>query len=285
MNESLKHRKPGFFTIDVEDYYHIIGVSGTPPISQWDSIPSRVEYGLHKLLDLLELHNVKATLFFLGYIAKRFPHLVTEAQAMGHEIASHGMYHLEVRLQTSEQFYQDARDSRLLLEDLSGVEVRGWRSAGFSMSQRTPWFFEKLLAAGYSYDSSVVPSRLGHHRLFVADSAPSRIGTGTGRIYEFPISVVNFMGIQVSMFGGCYLRFFPQKAIVTMADKTLKQRPLMIYIHPRELDQEHPRIKMNLVRRYKSYINLSTVPTKLETLLGLTNFLTLGEYYDQQKQS
>ena len=33
------------FTIDVEDYYHIVSDQGVPPISEWDSLPSIVESG------------------------------------------------------------------------------------------------------------------------------------------------------------------------------------------------------------------------------------------------
>lgn len=282
MNGKEKALHPGFFTIDVEDYYHIIGVSGTPNIDEWDSIQPRVSYGFAKLLELLESRQVKATFFFLGYIAKRFPELVKEAHARGHEIASHGMYHQEVRYQTAADFLEDARESRLLLEDISGTEVLGWRSAGFSVNQDTPWFFEQLLEAGYKYDSSIVPNRTGHKRLFAADAAPAFICTGSGKIYEFPIGVADLGPLQVGMFGGGYLRFFPKQAIGKMAFRTLQSRPLLIYIHPRELDLDHPKIPMNIIRYVKSYINMSSVQAKLNMLLKITHFSTLGEYYAQQ---
>lgn len=272
-------RQPGFFTIDVEDYYHIIGVSGTPPVKSWDNIPSRVDKGLRALFELLDRHQTKATLFFLGYVARRHPELVREALSLGHELASHGMYHREVRLQEQDEFYLDATESKKLLEDIGGVEVIGWRSAGFSINRSTPWFFEKLIEAGYKYDSSIVPNRMSHNSLLNAEPAPFPIHTDNGKILEFPIGVADLPGSKISMFGGGYLRFFPKGLIKQMAEATLAKRPLLIYIHPRELDPRHPRIEMNALRKFKSYINMSSVPDKLDTLLNLTDYTTLGAYY------
>lgn len=275
-----KTRHPAFFTIDVEDYYHILGVSGTPPISEWDGIAPRVEIGLNRLFQLLSEHKVQATLFFLGYIARRFPGLVSKAADLGHEIASHGFFHQEVRNLSAEQFLNDARDSRLLLEDICGHPVRGWRSAGFSVSKSTPWFFDQLLEAGYSYDSSLVPNRGQHREYLEGDDKPGFMVTTSGRIYEFPISMADYGKFSLNMFGGGYLRFYPRPILKKEASRLLEQHPLLIYIHPRELDLEHPRIRMNLYRRFKSYVNLSTVPKKLQLLLELTDWQTLGQYYD-----
>lgn len=274
-------REPGFFTIDVEDYYHIIGVSGTPEISRWDSLPSRIEYGLESLYGILDDHKIKATLFFLGYIAGRFPHLPRQAFSLGHEVASHGMYHQEVRHQSRSEFIADAQDSRKLLEDTISAPVLGWRSAGFSVNQSSPWYFDALLESGYVYDSSFVPNRRGHRRLFAADAKPCFVCTASGRIYEFPIGVADLAGIQLSMFGGGYLRFFPKNLVIGMAAKTLQKRPLLIYIHPREMDPHHPRIAMNPFRRFKSYINLHSVPDKLDSMAKLTKFYRLQDYYEE----
>ena len=44
---------PDVFTIDVEDWFHILEVEGTPDLSSWDSLPTRLESNLRFLLDLL----------------------------------------------------------------------------------------------------------------------------------------------------------------------------------------------------------------------------------------
>ncbi len=56
-------------------------------------------------------------------------------------------------------FYEDVRHARLLLEDIAGVPVSGYRAPGFSTTADTPWFFDALAEAGYQYDSSVFPAR------------------------------------------------------------------------------------------------------------------------------
>ncbi len=76
------------FTIDVEDWYHILDLRSTPEMAQWGSLPSRVERNFTKLLAILEEGKAKATCFFIGWIAEKYPHLVREAARQGHEIAS-----------------------------------------------------------------------------------------------------------------------------------------------------------------------------------------------------
>jgi len=274
-------RQVGFFTIDVEDYYHIIGVSGTPDISQWDGITPRVEVGLNRLFGLLERYSAKGTLFFLGCVAQRIPQLVRQAVALGHEVASHGMFHQDVRQMSAERFFAEARDSKHLLEDISGKKVRGWRSAGFLVNKTTPWYFDKLVEAGYRYDSSLIPNRLAHRRMLPGDIKVGEIATMRGFIHEFPLSVVRIMGFKAGLFGGVYLRFCPQNLLGRMADKVLQSEPLMIYIHPREVDPHHPQLEMNILRRIKTYGFMEGVERKLEILLNKAEFITLSEYLER----
>ncbi len=179
------------FSVDVEDWFHILDIPSAPPIAEWDSLPSRVESNFRRLLDIFSRKRVRVTCFFLGWIAERYPHLVKEAASRGHEIASHGYAHRLVYEMTAGEFREDALRSRLLLEDIGGRPVRGYRSAGFSTTERTPWFFEELAAAGYSYDSSVFPVRHGHGGMHGAPRTPHVDTSGQSGIVEFPISVAN----------------------------------------------------------------------------------------------
>lgn len=81
------------FSVDVEDWFHILDVPSAPVLSEWSSLPSRVERNFSKLLDIFSERNVQVTCFVLGWIGERYPHLVKEAAARGHEIASHGYGH------------------------------------------------------------------------------------------------------------------------------------------------------------------------------------------------
>jgi polysaccharide deacetylase family protein (PEP-CTERM system associated) len=269
------------FTVDVEDWFHILGLNSAPGLTEWDSLPSHVEADFLKLLDLFDSHNVSVTCFFLGWVAAKYPHLVREAAARGHEIASHGYSHELVYESGPDKFLEDARKSRSLLEDMSGEPVRGYRSAGFSSTEATPWFFEKLREAGYVYDSSVFPASREHGGMKTDDLGPHIVRTASGDIVEFPISIARVLGRPMCFFGGGYLRLFPLFVIERAAGKVTREgRPVIFYIHPREINPRHPRLPMSLRRRFKCYVNLKTVRPKLERILEKFDFTTFGDFMD-----
>jgi polysaccharide deacetylase family protein (PEP-CTERM system associated) len=256
------------FSVDVEDWFHILDVPSSPPISLWDRMPSRVEANFYRLLDIFSMKRAHVTCFFLGWVAEKFPHLVREAVQRGHEIGSHGYSHRLVYQMAPREFSEDARYSRLLLEDLTGSAVLGYRSAGFSMTDATPWFFQELAAAGYVYDSSVFPATRGHGGMPAAVRSPHIVGHGNDRIVEFPITVTDLGAEDLCFFGGGYLRLSPYWLIQRMARKVLASgRPVVFYIHPREIDPTHPRLPMSLPRRFKSYVNLHGTEEKLLRIL------------------
>jgi polysaccharide deacetylase family protein (PEP-CTERM system associated) len=265
------------FSVDVEDWFHILDIPSAPALPQWASIPSRVESNFYRLLEIFSEAGVQVTCFFLGWIGERFPHLVREAVSRGHEIASHGYAHRLVYEMTRQQFFNDAVRSRELLEDLSGTRVLGYRSAGFSLTERTPWFFDALAEAGYDYDSSVFPARRQHGGMRNAQRRPHIVGN-QGQLLEFPMTVVDVGSIPMCFFGGGYLRLFPYWLIRSMARRAFQQDcPVVFYIHPREVDPLHPHLSMNWRRRMKSYVNVRGTENKVRRILRdfpVTSFRT-----------
>ncbi|HWG58067.1 MAG TPA: XrtA system polysaccharide deacetylase [Candidatus Acidoferrales bacterium] len=254
------------FTIDVEDWFHILDVPSTPDISQWDALPSHVEKNFLRLLDILSESNVRATCFFLGWVANRFPRLVREAVARGHEAASHSYEHRLVFQMTPEEFQRDAMRAKKAIEDACGEEVLGYRAPGFSVTEKTPWFFDALIAAGYRYDSSVFPAPRSHGGLENGQYAPYRLGPASNFI-EFPVSIEPLLGKPLCFFGGGYLRIFPYPVIRKMTRRVLRQeRPVIFYVHPREIDPRHPRLEMSARRRFQSYVNLASTEPKIRKL-------------------
>ena len=267
------------FTVDVEDWFHILDVPSTPPMSEWDSLPSRVERNFLKLLDLFAEKDVRVTCFFLGWVAERFPHLVREADRRGHEIASHGYAHRLVYQMTPEEFHNDALKSKTVLETILGHAILGYRSAGFSATEETPWFFEQLSRVRYQYDSSVFPAHRGHGGMKNGHHAPYVIMNGEQKLYEIPLTVTSVMGRPMCFFGGGYLRLFPLALIRKMTAHVLKEgRPVVFYVHPREIDLEQPRLRMGLGRRFKSYVNLDTTALKLRELTAEFEHTTFKQF-------
>ena len=263
-------------SVDVEDWFHILEAASAPDISQWDSLPSCVERNFRKLLDLFSEKNVRVTCFFLGYVAERYPHLVKEASDRGHEIASHGYAHRLIYTMTPQAFLEDARKSKEILEGISGKAVNGYRAPGFSVTADTPWFFEKLVEAGYRYDSSVFPAPRQHGGLNTTKYSPHLIAD---KLMEFPITVTDIVGKRFCFFGGGYLRLFPYPVVRQMCRKVLgENRPVVFYIHPREIDPGHPRLSLGLTRTFKSYVNLKTTEPKLRNILDEFQVTTFAEF-------
>ncbi len=275
---------PDVFTIDVEEWFHA-GVSAKVPedLESWNRFTPRVEADMRKTFELLARYNVKATCFFLGWIAGRYPGLVRETADLGHEVASHGYGHRNVRKLTRTQFRQDIRAAKAAIEDALGGGVRGYRAPGFSITGESPWAFEEIVEAGYLYDSSVFPCAHGGSGIPNAPRQPYTIDTPSGPLTEFPSTVVATpFGVQCP-FGGGYFRLFPQWWIAALARRARARGfGVFWYMHPREIDPNHPRLPMPLGRRFKNYFHARSCGRKLESALLHGRFATFGELFDRR---
>ena len=113
--------------------------------------------------------SVRATFFILGWLAERYPHLIRTIKDQGHEIANHGYAHKLIYTQTKEEFRNDIRKSKAILEDITGSEVIGYRAPSYSITQKSRWALEILMEEGFKYDSSIFPI---HHDFYGFPQAP-----------------------------------------------------------------------------------------------------------------
>lgn len=268
----------GAMTVDVEDWFHILDSPATPPIGQWDSLPRRLDIGMRRLLDVFDRHHVKATMFWLGWAAERNKSLVRQCAAQGHEIASHGYAHLLPYQAGIEKYKDDVARSKAIIEDITGQRVLGFRAAGFGVTQSVHWVFDVLRQAGYEYDASVFPAGHGHGGNAKSLLRPYVIQTDSGDLLEMPMSVMALPGRRVPLFGGGYLRLAPKWLVRTGIDGLQKQdRPLLVYVHPREVDPDHPRLPLGLFRNFKCYVNLSGMMDKIEWLCRDYRWATMAQ--------
>ncbi len=101
--------------------------------------------GLEATMQVINATGVSGTFFTTANFASHFPDHIRRIAA-NHEIASHTFYH--------SNFHTDhLLQSRLLLEKISGQEVCGLR-----MPRMRPVAMQDVIAAGYTYDSSVNPT-------------------------------------------------------------------------------------------------------------------------------
>ena len=178
-------------TVDVEDWFQVENFKDCIPYSAWPSLELRVERNTVELLDLLDAAAtpVRATFFVLGWVAERCPGLVREIHQRGHEVASHGVNHNLCYNLSQEDLRQDLIKSKMLLEDIVGQEVSGYRAPSFSITNNV---LNLVREAGYLYDSSY-NSYDGHGR-YGALKLPEMEKQGlplyslASSFYEVPIS-------------------------------------------------------------------------------------------------
>lgn len=272
-------------TIDVEDWFHILDSPVAPPIAEWERQPSRVVQNVESMLEILSACNVRATFFFLGWIAERFPDLVRKVFSLGHEIASHGYGHELVSTLTLQEFSIDITRTREILESITGSPVLGYRAPGFSLPA-TPEYFEALGQAGYSYDSSLFPGHHSHAGKRLCPLEPHEVPQSNGTpLTEFPVSMVQVMGRRYCVFGGGYMRLAPYPLIRRAARHVMQQgRPVIFYVHPREIDPAQPRLPLSASRRFRTYVNLKTTERKLRQLLSEFEFATLAQLLKDERE-
>jgi len=225
-------------TIDVEDYYNVfardrLGADGPPS--------EAVVINTDRIVDMLAGQGVRATFFVLGEVGRSYPELVARIAAAGHELGVHGMRHRQVFKLSPEQFASDAAEAKKIIEDCAGREAPGYRAAAFSIRPDTSWALAVLAEAGFRYDSSIFPIsgrrygwpgfRKDIHELTLP---------GGGRIVEAPATTFQLPGLALPVCGGGYLRHFPYWVTRVAAGRIGRHRPVIVYMHPYELDVSPP---------------------------------------------
>lgn len=266
-------------TVDVEDFFHVSAFESIIQPDQWKDYQPRVDANTRKLLDMFAKADVKCTFFTLGWVAERYPQLIKDIHAQGHEIASHGYAHRRASEQTREEFFADVKRSKDHLEDLIGENVPGYRAPSFSIGYTNEWAFEVLAELGFSYSSSTYPVK---HDLYGTPDWPRFAYKRPENIIEIPIPTLKMFGKQVPIGGGGYFRLYPYKMTQKLVARYLKQekQPYSFYFHPWEIDAGQPRLtNAPLKSRFRHYVNLAKTETKLERLLNDFNWSTMKDVY------
>jgi polysaccharide deacetylase family protein (PEP-CTERM system associated) len=276
---AIKNKIVNAMSVDVEDYFQVSAFDGVVERDSWDARESRVAANTERLLALFEEAKVRATFFVLGWVAERQPGLVARIASLGHEIASHGYGHRLVYDQTPEQFRDDVRRSKALLESASGAAVRGYRAPSFSVVERSLWALEVLIEEGFVYDSSIFPV---HHDRYGIPSAPRHTHvrtTGAGSIIEVPGSTVRCAGVNIPIGGGGYFRLLPYAATRWGFNRLNRdeRRPAVFYLHPWEVDPAQPRINVGALSRLRHYRNLDKTASRLRALMREFAFTSIAE--------
>lgn len=271
-------------SIDVEDYYMVSAFEKNVRFEDWDKYNSRVEQNTRRILSILLEFDAKATFFVLGWVGSKFPQLVKEIHNQGHEIASHGYAHRLIYNQTPEEFRQDIRKAKEILEQIINKPVWGYRAPSYSITKRSLWALDILIEEGFKYDSSIFP--IYHNRGGIPNSERfiHKIKRNAGEIIEFPLTTAKILGYNMPMLGGGYFRFFPYRLTKRVIEKINKQNnSVVLYIHPWEIDPNQPKIHGDWMSMLKHYLNLDKTEKKLRKLLSEFRLYAFREFIIMQE--
>lgn len=262
-------------TVDVEDWYHD-GEGGLGGRTH----ERRVERNLMRLLDLFDGSGARATLFFLGEVAVAHPALVRETLRRGHELGSHGYSHRRLPEMLRRELREDLRRSFGEISSLAGKPIAGYRAPYFSIKAGVRWPLEAVAAAGFRFDSSVLPIDRPPGLEVVSPRVPYRIAEG---LWEVPIAVNRYWVWNLPMLGGFALR--------TLSLGFLRRRlrefnrefgPAVIHIHPWELDEAGPEPAgvSRAISGLKRW-GRGGLENKLRDLLSSGRFVAIGQAFPE----
>lgn len=267
-------------TVDVEDYFQVSAFESIVEKSDWDSLKLRVGDNTHRILDMFAQYNVKSTFFTLGWVAKRCPDVIKRIVDEGHELASHGLAHQRATTMSKQALFDDIKQSKDILEDISGTEIKGYRAPSFSINDSNVWAYDILKELGFTYSSSTYPI---NHDLYGVPDWPRFKYVRDNGLIEIPIPTIRKKDTNVGIGGGGYFRLYPywlsRKRIVNYM-KT-ESAPYSFYFHPWEIDAEQPRFDdAPWKSKARHYVNLSRMGGKIEKLLADFNWVSMREAYE-----
>ena len=254
-------------TIDVEDYFQVSAFARYIPRAEWDTRDCRVERNIDVILGLLAERGVSATFFTLGWIAERHPQVVRKIVDQGHELASHGYGHHRATDQGEALFLADIRLAKIVLEDIAGQEVKGYRAPSFSVGAGNLWAFDCIEQAGYRYSSSVYPIRHDHYGMPDSPRFAHQVRPG---LVEVPVTTVRLFERNYPAGGGGFFRLMPYAMSRWLLRRVNAHdgKPAIFYFHPWELDAAQPRVRgIDAKTRFRHYVNLSRTEARLRHLL------------------
>jgi polysaccharide deacetylase family protein (PEP-CTERM system associated) len=269
-------------TVDVEDWYHDLDPS------LWGLCEDRVVSSTQKILHIIEKYGYNATFFVLGHVAEHHPDLVKQINDKGHEIATHGYFHHPITQKNRDEFEEDLRKSISILECITRRKILGHRACKFSINKKTAWAIDVLEKNELKYDSSVFPALTPEYGVLGAPLHPYRISSSNietdnsnGSLIEFPLSVfsIPFLRINIPVAGGFYLRFFPYWYIKMGLKRINKMGyPGVVFIHPKDLDPQQPRVKEF---SWHYYFGLPNAEKKFTKLLSDFKFTSIENYLEE----
>ena len=264
-------------TFDLEEWFHLLDNPSTNSEENWNNFESRIENNLNRILTIIKESNTSATFFCLGWIAKKYPHLIKRIVDFNYEIACHSNNHQLAYNQSKISFKEDLKSAKGIIEEISGKKLKCYRVPGFSLTEKNLWILDVLAKEGFEVDCSVFPANRSHGGIptFKYDR-PCLIELHDRKfIKELPLNTSNFIGKKFVFSGGGYFRLIPYFVLKKLFTQS---NYIMTYFHPRDFDPDQPVIKdLSLIRKFKSYYGLKNSEKKLIKIINEFNFIDVSK--------
>ena len=221
-----------FITVDFEEWFHITYLDKYHfNKSEIDTFADKILFFFEKLTEL----NIHSTVFVVGEIIERNIDILKKIKELGHEIGCHGYSHKILTSLSDDDFLNETKKAKEIIETKLNTQVYGYRAPSFSLNESKLNILEKL---GFKYDSSYISFKENEFSQILDLSSFIKVSNNIykrGSFYEFEMPYAKFFGIKKAL-GGGHFRLYPYWLFKNRVNNYLKQNDsLVFFIHPYEI--------------------------------------------------
>lgn len=262
-----KTHTKNILSFEVEDTFHT-----DSPDFELDNLKSRIIPNLIHLLEMLDNHKARATFFVLGWVASRFPEIVSIIDSRGHEVACHGYSHGDITKMEAGKFRAEISRSMDLLKEILDKPVLGFKGSSVLSVNDHFDLLDEISRTGFTYDCST-KSGISAGK----SSGPTDIKFPDGRVIKIvPQSAYRKWGVSLRY--GDKLRLYPLWIILrAIGELNSRDFPAMINMKLWEIDKFQSRASNSDYLQYRRYGNLNLAEDKLAKILDHFEFTTCAE--------
>lgn len=278
--EGKSTNKIAIFSIDVEEWYHLDYFKN----SDTDKSKSVMD-GLHTFIKIVNAHDIKASFFIVGELIQYLKKTIKKLDAEGHDIGLHSYFHKRPILQKVNEFITDTSDTLSEMKLILPNNSFGYRSPCFAIDRQR---LDEVIKLGLQYDASKICQK--EHPLYVNLDLKG-FARETQDIYikdsfkVFEITTIKFLGVNIPIAGGGYLRMIPWPLYIWLLKKHLKKSTFInFFIHPFELSNANFALPENTsyLTKFRYNYNRNKVEKRLNKIIMLLkkdgyNFKTFSQ--------
>lgn len=231
--EEESTNKIAVFSIDVEEWYHLEYFKN----SLVDKTKSVMD-GLNTFISIIDKHNIKASFFIVGELIQTLKQTIENLNVEGHDIGLHSYSHKRPVVQNINEFIKDTKDTISEMRNILPNNSFGYRSPCFAIDRIR---LDEVIKLGIQYDASKITQK--EHPLYVnldlkgfEEQKKGIYVKDSFKVYE--VSTIKFLGVNIPIAGGGYLRIIPWPIYLWLLKRYLKESTFInFFIHPFELSK------------------------------------------------